>query len=232
MSTNLSRRRSIFPCNRDALRSAMTTSFCGSRRHHGELVLGVLPDQLVDADVLLLAAQRLGILIASALFHRRRKLGRGLRGGENLSASGELGKPRRDVDAVAEQITGILDRGAEMESDMHGDRRAETRALRGDAQLNLHGGVRRSVRRRERGHDLVADVLDDATSPFLAGAPRDRQTALYRRLRFGVAQQIVHLRAGRNVGEEDGEVFAGLVHALESSIGVSREYNSWRRKRR
>ena len=162
---------------------------------------------------LLLALHRLRGVVARAAAQHRRELGDGLRGREDLAAGGERCHARGDVDRVAEDVAGVLDRRAGVEADVHRQPRAAAGSLRGHAHLDLDRGLRRRVGGRERRQDLVAYRLDDVAAGVAAHALDDRQAAVDRLLCVGVAEHFVQLGAAGNVGEQDGEVARGGGHA-------------------
>src|SRR5271166_2993497 len=208
MSTNLSRRRSICACMREALRSAITTSFCRSRpmdrvgaasessicrspcrsTNWAGRTLTWVDSEVSSSSVSCQTSSNrstsfcLPFIVCACWLRVRAR-----------SAGGSPSTVWAEVN--------ICPPRARLE------RRAARGAQAGDARLHVDGCPRRRVGRGEDGHHLVADSLHDAPATVDAGLADDRQATLDRRQSLGIAETLVELCAAAKVGKQNGKIF-------------------------
>jgi hypothetical protein len=133
-------------------------------------LLGVLPQQLVHAQLFLLALERQRVQVTRGFLQRHRQPGDAGRAGDDLTRLGQRRQAGRRVHGVAEHVARLFQHRPQMEADAHGEPRvAERRQLR-NARLHVHGGLSRRRGIREHRHDLVADGLHETAPRFVRRA--------------------------------------------------------------
>ena len=174
------------------------------------------------------------------------RLAYGLLRSDHLTGLGERGRARGDVYAIAEQVAGIFDDGAEVTAHPYGQRRLIESLLPRNPLLHDARGVQRRVGRVEQAHQLVADSLDHPAGGFFHVQPQHLEAAHHPPGRPLVSQRFVQLGAAADIDEEDGAGFVGRRHQdvqaspsarvvrarTRAKRSVSRERDPMARKRR
>jgi hypothetical protein len=130
--------------------------------HRGQ-VGSVVPDDLEDADFILLALDMKCVDFTRGRFQQRRQRVHALPAGDNLPALGEPGHARGGVHRIAEKVALVFDRGTVVKADA--DRQPRVVYLRNsrDPRLHIARGLHGGIDGGKYRHDFVAYGLDDAT---------------------------------------------------------------------
>ena len=185
-----------------------------SERGH---VLALLPDELVDLDLLRLALDLdRGDGSGSGLEHRRHQHHRVARG-DDLSLGRHAGKARGEIYRVAKHVAIALDDRAVVEADADADLRAADRRQLGDGALHFDCCVGGRVGSEKSAHHLLTDGLDHPPLGVERLLAHQVDALLDGGVRDGVARRLVELGAAAHVGEQHRRL-ADLLRHLPAGL--------------
>ena len=140
--------------------------------------------------------------------------------GEDPTGRSEALDPPGDDHRLAVDVAVLLDDLPGVQPDAHVHRPCGLATVApGHVELDLAGTVDRSARRREHGHQPVAELLDEHAAMGLDALQRQPLGGPPDRSRFLVAEQLVELRRLDQVGEQhrDGSLrdVAAMLHRVQ-----------------